>query len=74
MAIRKYVMWALHEKVGKQPWKFATWFTPRFDSDYTGDEVSAEQYVKNTAKGMTDRLHKYKAVQYVPKGRNKCPK
>jgi hypothetical protein len=70
MATRKYEIWALHEKIGKQPWRFATWFTPRYDGVGDDDEWgSAAKYTKNLAKSMTDRLHQYRSVRYTPKGR-----
>lgn len=63
----RYEVWALHEKVGKQPWRLASWFTPRIEDDR--NSFRAEEEVKTLAKRLSDRFRRYRAVRYTPEWR-----
>lgn len=66
MAAKREVreVWLLHEKIGKQRWKMAKWFTPICHE--TGKDLA-----QRTARVMTDHQHSYKAVRYVPAKRGR---
>lgn len=61
MAKEEFEIWAIHERIGKRPWKQARWFSP------TCGPLSKEG-TKRIAAYMNKQhdRRKHKAVRYVP--------